>query len=276
MIVREANSNDWEELLSFYSRVYRKGHPLQNKQFWEWQYGNIKEGVAYIALEEGSIIAHLGANFGGELAWTLNLFISPEYRGKGISEALHNEIRKYAPLAAISASEKGLRMYKRMGWIQHENLVRYVKVNPIIKELTTEKICVPIQVEIENLRIRNTHYFSQPTINGIKLNSSSTGVSQERVGGLRMVDINNVIELEKQAWKLGYLWMDYVTSWNDSKIKELEKNNWVIDSKNVVPWLLNPIVKESFANITYLSEKPIDNNFIVHRSFSDHGRVGSI
>jgi len=40
--------------------------------------------------------------------------------------------------------------------------------------------------------------------------------------------------------------MDYITSWNDLTIKDLEKNDWVLDNKSVVPWRLNPIEKESF------------------------------
>jgi hypothetical protein len=31
-----------------------------------------------------------------------------------------------------------------------------------------------------------------------------------------------------------------------------------------------------FCDITFLSENPIDKEFIAHRSFSDHGRVESI
>ena len=91
-----------------------------------------------------------------------------------------------------------------------------------------------------------------------------------------MVDINDLANSEKEIWELGYLWIDYITSWNDLKSIELEKNNWVLDYKSVIPWRLNPLQKDYFCDITFLSEKPLDHNFIVHRSFSDHGRVGSL
>ena len=91
-----------------------------------------------------------------------------------------------------------------------------------------------------------------------------------------MVDILNLNELENTAWRLGYNWMDYITSWNDLKNKDLEKEGWVIDSKSIIPWRLNPIEKGYFCDITFLSEEPLSREFVIHRSFSDHGRVGSL
>jgi hypothetical protein len=126
------------------------------------------------------------------------------------------------------------------------------------------------------LIISETNYFKQPGIKGICLLDGSTAVSQEEVGGLRAVDINDVELLEKEAWKLGYNWIDYITSWNDLKTKNLEKNGWVLDYKSHIPWRLNPIEKDYFCDITFLSEECLDKKLIVHRSFSDHGRVGSI
>jgi hypothetical protein len=163
-----------------------------------------------------------------------------------------------------------------MGWIRYYDLVRYVKINPKIKNITTENICLPIQINLNAIYYNKEYYFNQPTLKGVKLNNSK-GVAQPKVGGLRLVDINDDIALiEQKAWELGFLWIDYITSWNDLKIKDLEKNNWVLDYKSVVPWRLNPIEKDYFCDITFLSEKPLDNKFIVHRSFSDHGRIGSI
>jgi len=93
---------------------------------------------------------------------------------------------------------------------------------------------------------------------------------------LRVVHFENIKQVEKQAWALGYLWMDYVTSWNDPKIENLENQSWLIDHKSVVPWLLNPKIEGCFSNISFLSEKPLNPNFIVQRSYSDHGRIGSL
>ena len=64
MIIRVAELGDWEKLKSFFLKIYRLNHPLQNKEFWNWQYGNPKYGRSFICLNENNeIIGHLGANF---------------------------------------------------------------------------------------------------------------------------------------------------------------------------------------------------------------------
>ena len=93
---------------------------------------------------------------------------------------------------------------------------------------------------------------------------------------MRAVDINNLDKFEQQAWSLGYNWIDYITSWNDLKTNDLEKNGWVPDYQSVVPWRLNPIEENYFCDVSFLSEQPIDKELIVKRSHSDHGRVGSL
>ncbi len=40
MIIREATVKDWNELVVFFEKIYRANHPLHNKEFWEWQYGD--------------------------------------------------------------------------------------------------------------------------------------------------------------------------------------------------------------------------------------------
>lgn len=277
MITREATIEDWNELLQFFKRIYRENHPLQNKEFWFWQYGDKEFGRSFICInEEDKIVGHVGANFGGGLAWIINVFLDEEYRGKGILGKLYNLARDYFPLAATAANEAGLGLYKNMRWFRYHDLVRYVKINPNIENKSFKNVCKPIFVENDHLEYKGTHYFQQPGIKGILLNDGSTAVCQKDVGGLRIVDINNILELEKNAFYLGYLWIDYITSWNDLKTKDLEKSGWVLDYKSVVPWRLNPIEENYFCDITFLSENNIDREFLVHRSFSDHGRIGSI
>ena len=138
------------------------------------------------------------------------------------------------------------------------------------------ELCRQIIVDISSIENKESHYFKQPFLKGIKLSDGSTAVSQENVGGARLVDLYDCKRSEEELWSLGYLWIDYITSWNDMKIKELVKNNWDIDSKVGIPWRLDPIETGYYCDITFLSEKPINNEFIVHRSFSDHGRIGSI
>jgi hypothetical protein len=277
MITREATIEDWDKLFIFFTRVYRSNHPLQNKQFWNWQYGNKHYGRSLICLNDsGSIVGHVGANFGGGLAWIINVYLDEECRGKGILGKLYELARNYYPLAATAANEAGLGLYKNMRWIRYYDLVRYVKINPRLNDITTENVCKSTVVNVSNLIIKDTHYFQQPSLNGIVLEDGSRAVSQENVGGLRIVDITDVNQIESKAWQLGYNWIDYITSWNDLKTKDLEKNGWVLDYKSVVPWRLNPLEKGYFCDITFLSEQPLDKEFIVHRSFSDHGRIGSL
>lgn len=277
MITREANNEDWDKLFQFFKNIYRENHPLHNKEFWIWQYGNPEFGRSFICLnDKQEIVGHVGANFGGGVAWIINVYLNEECRGKGILSKLYSLARAYFPLAATAANIAGLGLYKNMRWIRYYDLVRYVKINPSITSCTTEDVCKPIKVDNHHLITKDTHYFNQPHINGLVFNDGSKAIGQEDVGGLRAVDINKLSELELQAWNLGYNWIDYITSWNDLKTKELEENGWVLDYKNVVPWRLNPIEKEYFCDITFLSEKPLNNEFIVHRSFSDHGRIGSI
>lgn len=277
MITREASEKDWDKLEHFFLKIYRKKHPLQKKEFWEWQYGDKEYGRSFICLNDnGDVVGHIGVSFVGGLAWMLNAYLDKKYRGKGVMSDLFALARGYFPLAATGASNLGLGMFKNMGWIRYNDLVRYVKISPIIKEINIENVCKKVSVAVDNLIVKDTHYFQQPSIKGLLLNQGSRAVSQEEVGGLRIVDFTNLKSLEDEAWELGYLWMDYITSCNDLKIKNLEKNNWVLDFKSVVPWRLNPIEANYFCDTTFLSEEILDKNFIVHRSYSDHGRIGSL
>jgi GNAT superfamily N-acetyltransferase len=277
MITREANIGDWDKLNHFFLRIYRKNHPLLKKEFWDWQYGDSRFGRSFICLnEQNEIVGHVGANFGGGLAWIINVYLDEECRGKGILSKLYSLARNYYPLAATAANEAGLGLYQNMRWYRYHDLVRFVKINPSLSSICHNSVCRQIKVEIDDLLFSDSHYFKQPGIKGIKFNCGSTAISQTEVGGLRIVDLENLKNIEDRAWDLGYLWLDYITSWNDLKTRELKNNSWVEDFKSVVPWRLNPIEEGYFCDITFLSEKCLDNELIVHRSYSDHGRIGSL
>lgn len=276
MITREATLADWDKLVVFFTKIYRANHPLQNKEFWQWQYGDPKYGRSFICLNQDSeIVGHVGANFQGNLAWIINVYLTEECRGKGILAKLYALARNYYPLAATAANEAGLGLYKNMRWIRYYDLVRYVKINPSLNNKGFQKVCAPITIDIQPFINTETHYFQQPGINGMLLGDAEA-VSQENVGGLRLVSFENLADVEERAWELGYHWIDYITSWNDLKTKDLEQNGWVLDYKSVVPWRLNPLEENYFCDITFLSEEPLDKEFIVKRNYSDHGRVGSI
>lgn len=275
MNTREATNNDWEMLSCFFGKIYRHNHPLQSNAFWNWQFGNENFGRSFICEDKGRVVGHVGANFGGGIAWIINVYLEEEYRGKGILRQLYNLARSYYPLGATAANNAGLGLYRNMRWIRYYDLVRYVKINPNIKEKHFENICKPVNISVDHLEINDTHYFKQPGIKGVLI-EKARAISQENVGGLRVVEYDVLSNLELKAWELGYLWMDYITSWNDIKIKNLIKNDWIIDHESVVPWRLDPVEKGYYCDITFLSEKPLDREFVVHKSYSDHGRIGSL
>lgn len=274
---REARVEDWDKLLSFFSRIYRQNHPLQNRSFWEWQFGNEEYGRSFICTNEsGDIVGHVGANFGGGVAWIINVYLDRGYRGKGVLRELYDLARNYHPLAATAANAAGLGLYRNMRWIRYNNLVRLVKVKPGQEAMTTTDLCEDIIVDVEQLRCSDTHYFQQPFLKGICLEDGSRGVSQEKVSGLRLTDVKDLKYAEESAWDLGFKWIDYISSWNDLTLSKMEKNNWLPDKETKIPWRLNPIEEMCFSDITFLSEEPLHNEFIVHRSYSDHGRIGSL
>ncbi len=261
----------------FFKKIYRENHPLHNREFWEWQYGNEKYGRSFVCLnDDEQVIAHVGASFENDLAWMMNLYVAKEYEGKRIPSKLYNLAREYYPLVTTAANKAALDMYQSIGWIRYHNLVRYVKLNPIVKDINIKNFCKKVIVEVDEFIIRDIKYFQQPGIKGLLFEDGSRAVSQEQSGGLRAVNIANIKEFENKAWELGYLWIDYTTSWNDTQTRKLEKNEWVLDYKSVVPWRLNPIEENYFCDVSFLSEEPIDKKLIVKISHSDHGRVGSL
>lgn len=278
MIIREATIKDWDNLLRFFKKIYRKNHPLHNKEFWEWQYGHEKFGRSFICLDDNNeqIVAHVGASFENNLAWLMNLYVSKEYEGKRIPSKLYDLARQYYPLVTTAANKAALDMYQSKRWIRYHDLVRYVKTNPVVTDSNINSVCNKIVVKVDDYLVNDIRYFQQPTLKGLLFEDGSRAVSQEGVGGLRVLEIGNIRELENNAWQLGYLWMDYTTSWNDTKTRKLEKNGWVLDYKSVVPWRLSPIEENCFCDVSFLSEEAIDKELIVKRSHSDHGRVGSI
>lgn len=277
MIVREATIKDWERLLVFYKKIYRANHPLHKKEFWEWQYGDAKYGRSFICVnDKNEVVGHLGASFNAGLAWLMNIYLDANFRGQGIVGKLHELVRGYYPLVATAANETALGLYRNMRWIRYHDLVRYVIVNPRLEHKDFKSVCKKVNVEYSHLLDRSTHYFKQPGIKGLLFKDGSQAVSQENVGGLRAVQIKNCDTFEERAWDLGYNWIDYITSWNDLEVKKLIKNGWTLDYKNVVPWRLNPVEENYFCDITFISENALDNEFVVQRHFSDHGRIGSL
>jgi GNAT superfamily N-acetyltransferase len=270
-----ASIADWDALKNFYQKVYRNDHPLCNENFWNWQYGDEQYGQAFIALnDEGIVIGHVGASFGGDHAWIINVYLEPECRGKGILGELYGMARAFYPLAATSANKPGLGLYRNMNWYRYSDLERFVITNPAVEQ-TTEEMIKPLQTKYEYVRPAG-HYFEQPGTVSHLFGDGSTGVVQSINGGIRAVDIKDAVTVAAEAWNLGFKWIDFITSWNDPLCRTLENTGWQPDTASIIPWRLSPVVASSRAWVTYLSEEIMPKGFLVHRSYSDHGRVGSL
>ena len=114
-------------------------------------------------------------------------------------QRLYELAREYFPLAATAANEAGLGLYKNMRWIRYHDLVRYVKINPHLNDKSFESVCSKVVIDIEQFRNKDSHYFKQPTIKGIILNGDSKAISQENVGGLRVVSFVDLKLLEDKT-----------------------------------------------------------------------------
>jgi RimJ/RimL family protein N-acetyltransferase len=102
MEIREAKLEDWSKLEIFFKRIYRVNHPLHSYTFWEWQYGDGNFGRSFICIDKDIIVGHVGANFGGGIAWIINVYLDENYRGKGILSNMYSLARNYYPLAATA------------------------------------------------------------------------------------------------------------------------------------------------------------------------------
>lgn len=274
MEIKVAKLQDWSDLSRFYNSIYKVGHPLQNKDFWHWQYGNPEHGVALLAIHENEIIGHLGLTFSDGYAWHINLFIQPQHRKSGTVLKLITEAKRFGKQGTLSANENAVRLYRSLKWYQYYNLIRLTSINPAFSNsphlLLSEYSSSNIQKKPPG------HFWNQPGLQGTVLEDGSYVIIQPEVGGVRFVTLCNIKNALKQLWDMGLKWCDYVTSFNNPILLTLEGQGWLPDTVTNIPWLLNPVVPNSFASITFLTKEPIDLNFYINRYHADIGRIGSL
>lgn len=271
-----AEQSDWERLLVFYKKAYRKNHPLQNQEFWNWQYGDENYGRSIIGIYENEIIAHLGVVLFEDYIFSMNLFIDSSYRNGDVYLKLvdiANQFRKQH--FGVAVNHNTLPLLRLMKWYQYANLERRLIIHPDYSNESISKVLEPIEV-ITNLSKPEGHFWEQPTLKSIQLGDGSTAIIQNEVGGLRFVEIKNVKKATQQAFEMGFKWCDYITSFNNPVLMKLDSNKWKTESEIEIPWLLNPIEYGSKSNITFFSRLPLDINFHISRIHADLGRVGSI
>ena len=271
-----AEDSDWERLFVFYNKVYRKHHPLQNQEFWNWQFGNENYGRAIIGIFENEIIAHSGIVLFEDYIFSMNLFIDEKFRSGDVYLKLLDITNQYRKQHfAVAVNQNTLPLLRLLKWYQYANLERRLILHPEYKKSATVDVLEPI--EINPLFPKPIgHFWEQPTLKSIEFEDGSTAIVQNDVGGLRFVEIKNVKKVTQQAFEMGFKWCDYITSFNNPVLIKLENNNWKLEDEIDIPWLLNPIVLGSKSNITFLSKTPIDLKFYVSRIHADLGRVGSI
>ncbi|HWB28500.1 MAG TPA: GNAT family N-acetyltransferase [Chitinophagaceae bacterium] len=275
MEIRAATITDWPLLQSFYMSVYKAGHPLQNRQFWQWQFGNPRFGQAFIAIDNGHIAGHLGVALSDGFAWHINLYVLQQYRHSNIALSLISEADNLGAPGNINANADAVKLYRLLGWYHYTNLVRMTLVNPGIDAVNLDSLLESISVEGE-FKTPAGHYWEQPGLQGVLMDDGSQAVLQPSVGAIRFATLANSKKAVEQAWQLGFKWADYITSFNNPLLARLERQGWQTDIQSNIPWLLNPVVKKRISNISFLTKDPITIDFYVNRTHSDIGRVGSL
>jgi hypothetical protein len=271
---RAAIESDWPILHPFFCKIYRPHHPLQNFEFWRWQFLGQGPSGSFIACDQGRVVGHSGSYFRAGYAWQINLYVEEQYRGQGIVRELHGMARDYFPLAWTNVNRHALHHLRTSKCIRYCDLQRFVAINPEVKDGT--RLSDRLTIDPGWGPAREDYYWQQPGIKGFLLPDGSTAVNQLNVGGLRVIDLVNIDEVASACWKAGVTWIDFVTSWNDPLCRALEAKGWYLNDECPVPWLLDPVVHGSKARITYLSEEPMPHDVIVKRVYSDHGRIGSL
>ena len=263
--VCEAGLDDWPMLEVFFRKHYREGHPLRKREYFAWLVERDDYGHSFIAVVEDRVVAHRAVVIGGGVAWAILLFVEEDHRGQGLVGELRQLARPYAPIASTNANDVALRVHRRRGWIRYLDLQRFVAVNP--REDRTTSLVESTDVDVDWPSPSSGHYWKQPGLLGVELPTGDTAVRQDKIGGMRIIDLVEPEEVLNEAWAAGYRWVDFMTSWNDPLCETLEDANWFINDRCLVPWLVDPVVPGSMARVSVSSEEPLPKDLIIKRSF---------
>lgn len=280
--VRTATEDDWPALLPYYRRVYRDDHPITDPAWWRWRFGDPEHGRALVAVADGEVVGHLGVARADGLAWLINVHLDPAHRGRGLLRQLYGTAREDGPLITTNANKLAVDMYRNMGWHRLADLQRFVSWDRARDAATLTDPVDRLDGAASGepppgwQRATGHHHWDQPGLTGWVAPDGSTVVDALHVGGLRVVELVDPGALVDAAHRVGARWLDLVTSWNDPWCRDLESRGWRADRDAPVPWLLEPVVAGSRAEITVLCEEPVDPRLIIRRWHCDHGRVGSI
>ncbi|TAD86476.1 MAG: hypothetical protein EAY75_08240 [Bacteroidetes bacterium] len=276
--IRVAEMADYDLLLPFYKNAYRAGHPLLNADFYNWQFGDAACGRSIIAVENQLVVGHLGCLFADGFTWLTNLSLTENHRSGSLVLSMYSRAKAFGlPLATTNASAALVALYRRLRWYRQPNLERFCCINPRLAGAPVLQLMAPVSHRCGRLPTPAKHrYWQQPGLQGIALDNGSTAVLQPNCGGARLVDLKQPAETAAQLFECGYSWVDYVTSWNDPIIDQLQAPLWQPEKESIVPWYINPIILGSQSEITVFSNTPLPRDFIIKRYHSDHGRVPTL
>lgn len=271
-----AEDSDWELLFPFYSKAYRENHPLQNREFWNWQYGNPDYGRAIIGISGNKVVSHIGVLIFETYICSMNMFVEAEFRsGEEFINLLSMAEQFGKQHICVAVNETVTTLLRLQKWYQYANLERRIIVNPEFEGKAIDEIVKPIAVKTNHSK-PDGYFWQQPTLKSMQMDDGSTAIIQDEVGGLRFVGLKNVKKAVAQAFEMGFAWCDFITSYNNPMLVKLSINKWKTEDEIAIPWLLNPVVHGAKSGITFFSKDPIDRNFYISRMHSDLGRVGSI
>jgi hypothetical protein len=271
LVCRFASIDDWPMLRAFYGEIYRPHHPLHDLEFWRWQFGDARYGRAAIVSDGERVVGHLGTSLAGGFGWLINGYLMEKYRGQGWLAQLYGLAATLAPNAATNINRAGMDMYRNMGFTRYADLQRYTAVAPGI---TPDTALAPAGIS-RVAQPRGHRYWEQPGIVGTTLSDGSTAVVQAQLGGLRVVHIADPAQVLAACWEAGARWADFITSWNDPLCRELDRRHgWTLGDG--ISWRLDPIVPGSRSDISVTAQTALPPRLIIDRTFSDHGRIGSL
>lgn len=146
MVVRTASTNDLEGILSLNKSLFDYETKFSSEYNLDWTYSDVgrryfksrlegASSIVAVAVIDKKIVGYVLSfiatyPFRAEnpIAEIENMFISPEYRGKGIGEKLIGEIKRQAKekgvkrikVAALANNDLAIRFYKKCGFKDFE------------------------------------------------------------------------------------------------------------------------------------------------------------
>lgn len=151
--IRLAGQRDVEELIKFFSRIYKPNHINADRKYLSWQYRDIPSNPFYpdysnlLLLKNGSIVGHLGLipykfKIKGrefKVASIISLIVDDNLRGFGGGAFLVREAEKYFDiLYDMGFNANAAPLLQLHKWAEEQKLKRWVYLSNTNKEKFSE------------------------------------------------------------------------------------------------------------------------------------------